>query len=126
MATEQTLIPALAAATGVTVRALHAEQLDDLNPAQVPLIIISRVGSYWSDWDTFCAGNTDLADVTIEVDYIDKTLEGARRLADIGRKVLAAEAQSSPESEFDVWESSLRVYRVTALFNIPDYEPEIV
>jgi hypothetical protein len=126
MAIEQTIIPTLTTDTGVAVRALHGEQLDDLLPAEVPLVIVSRVGTYWGDWDTFCAGNTALAEVTIQVDYIDITLEGARRLADIGRRTLTQIASTGPESEFDVWEPGIRVYRVTQLFSISDYNPSIV
>ena len=126
MAIEQTIVPALIAELGVTVRMLHGEQLDDLHPANVPLVLVSRAGTYWGDWDTFCSGNNALAEVTIQVDYIDITLEGARRLCDVGRRTMTRIAGSGPESEFDVWESDMRVYRVTQLFNVPDYNPSIV
>lgn len=125
MATEQTLYPILVAAFAPTpVRVLHAEQLSDLTPAEVPLVVFSRVGSYWSDWDTFCAGNVDLADVTLEFNYLAKTLEAARRLADTGRATMRAQ-HANLTSEFDIWEPSIRVYRVTALFNLTDYNPVI-
>lgn len=126
MSLEQTLLPVLVTAFNpVPVRAVHAEQLTDLLPAQVPLVVFSRVGSYWSDWDTFCGSNVLLADVTLEVNYLDLTLEGARRLADTGRATLAAQ-HASLASEFDVWEPALKVYRVTALFNLTDNHPQIV
>ena len=127
MAIEQTLFPILVAAFGghAPVRNLHAEQLSDLSPANVPLVVFARVGSSWSDWDTFCEGNVKLADVVLEVNYLETTLENALRLADIGRTTMVGQA-AYLVSEFNVWESELRLYRVTALFNLTDYHPEIV
>lgn len=126
MAIEQALLPVMVVAFGtVPVRVLHAEQLSDLTPAGVPLVVFARVGSSWSDWDTFCTGNIDLADITLEVNYLETTLEKARKLADIGRKTLIGR-QAALISEFDVWESELRLYRVSALFNLIDYHPAIV
>ena len=126
MSIEQTVIPALAAATGVDVRSLHGEQLTDLLPAHVPLIVIARVSASWDDWDTFCTPNLDLANVGLQVDYYASTLEAARRLADIGRVALAQAAGSAPEGEFDSWDSGIRVYRVSASYYLPDYAPAIV
>lgn len=125
MSIEQKLLPILVAAFGTTpVRVLHAEQLDDIMPASVPLVVLSRVGSSWSDWDTFCTGNILLADVTLEVNYLEVTLEKARKLADIGRTTIVGQ-EANLLSEFDIWEPELRVYRVTALFNMTDYQPFI-
>ena len=126
MSIEQTLIPALAAATGEHVRSLHGEQLTDLLPARVPLIIVARTMADWGAWQTTCGPELGIADVIIQIDYYALTLEAARRLADHGRGVVAGLLGAAPESEFDVWEAPLRVHRVTASYNVPDYSPAVI
>jgi hypothetical protein len=123
---EQLLIPALTAATGVPVRNLHGEQFDDLKPADVPLVVVSRVGTDYEPWETNCGPNDDIADVMVQIDYFANTLAEAWRLAHLGKVAVATFSNSSPLDESPFWESQLRVHRVTATHFVTDYQPEIV
>jgi hypothetical protein len=123
---EQLLIPALAAATSVPVRNLHGEQLDDLKPADVPLIVVARIGTDYEQWETYCGPNGEIADVMLQIDYFATSLEAAWRLAALGKATVATFSHSAPLDESPFWESQLRVHRVTATHIVPDYQPEIV
>lgn len=125
MAIEQTLIPALQGALGqVPVRNLHAEQLDDLKPADVPLVVVSKTGASFADWDTFCP-NIDIAHAYFEINVFALQLEQARRLQDVVRATMASVSHAGPEFEGDSWEPGMRVYRVVSSWDIIDDNPEI-
>lgn len=127
MAIEQTLIPTLQAALGaVPVRNQHAEQLGDLKPAEVPLVIIARTGADFSgDWDTFCP-DISQARVYLEIHVFALNLEEARRLQDVVRSTMVSVAHAAPEFEGDSWEPGMRVYRVASSWDVIDDHPEIV
>lgn len=126
MAIEQTLVPALQAVHGATpVRNMHAEQLTDLLPSQVPLVILQRNSASFGQYQTLCGTSGAQADVSLEVDHIDLTLEGARRLADITRAEMTLNQQAVLEAEFDVYESAVGVYRVSSSFVVTDDNPSI-
>jgi hypothetical protein len=125
MSIEQQVVPGLIAETGVTVRSLHGEQLDDLQPARVPLIVVQRIGTAWDAWNNFCRPNVDIADVLLQIDTYAETLEQARRLMDTVRRWMADNIPCSLDNEMDMWESE-RVYRTTATYSVTDVNPAII
>jgi hypothetical protein len=124
MSIEQQIIPDLIAETGVTVRMLHAEQLDDLQPADVPLIVLQRLYSDWGPYESLC--NIDgPCETTLTADCFAETLVEARRLSRLVRRVMRRHT-AAIESEADAWDDGIRVYRVTGSYTVTDYAPEVV
>jgi hypothetical protein len=122
---DQVLISGLSTLTGIAVRALHGEQLGDDQPAQVPLIVVSRIGSEWNSWSTTCKGNADIADVMVQIDAYAATLEQSRKLMDQVRHWVVNNLPATLDSEFDLWESE-RVYRTTATITVTDDSPDAI
>jgi len=115
MAIDTQLVEALIQETGETVRNLHGEELSDLQPAEVPLIVVSRLSVFWGEFDTYCGQQE--AEATYSVDCLSLSLEDARRLSNLARRVLT-NLGFQIESLFDVWESSMKIYRVTLTASI--------
>lgn len=127
MSLEQRLLPAISAAVApVPVYMLHAPQLTDGQPDVVPYVLLSRVGSVWSDLDTLCGANQDLCQTLLQVDFYALDLATARRMAEQVRAVFAALPEpASPDSEFDLYEPDPRVHHVAASYTVWDSDPAI-
>jgi hypothetical protein len=125
MSVDQRLVAGISRLTGLAVRALHGEQLGDDQPVQVPLIVVSRIGSEWSSWSTVCKGNADIAEVMLQIDVYTTTLAQCRTLMDQIRRWVVDNLPASLDSEFDLWDSE-RVYRTTATFTVTDDSPNAI
>ena len=127
MAIDQHVITVLQAEFAPTpVRNLHGEQLNDLSPAKVPLVLVERSTVNFGEFGTYCAKNPTTAEVVLGIEYLALTLEQARRMADAGRAALTTQFPATIESEIDQWDSSIRVYRVSQSYSATDTQPAIV
>ena len=95
---------------------LHAPQLDDQQPDQVPYIVFSREAFSDAGIEDFCAADAQLADGYI-VDCYALQYAEARELS---RQMIAVFKAfgSAVDAVFEDYESSLRIYRVTCSFTL--------
>lgn len=127
MSIEQKLIPALKALVApIPVYMLHAPQLDDEHPINVPFVLVTHSGTFFDQWDTFCRGNDEVADVYFNIDCVALTLEETRRLSDQIRTFLSTwESPTSPDGVYDVWNPNTRVYQTSASYVVNDPSPAL-
>ena len=100
--------------TPVPVWRLHAPQADDQHPVQTPYVIFAREQYSESSIEDFCAAEANLADSYL-VDCLHHDYAGARELNRQMTAVFKAFG-AAPDSVFEDYDSSMRVYRVTSSF----------
>ena len=119
MSTETDIIAAMnAAVTPAPVYRLHAPQLDDDHPSQVPMVVFTRELFDDQQFQAFCVtadGQTLNASYLVDCFALDYA-EARRMMAGIiaGFKPL----NMMPESVFEDWEPTTRVYRVSGSFTL--------
>ena len=114
---ESALYAAMAAQVApVPVYRLHAPQLDDQHPDQVPYIVFSREQFSGAGLEDFCAADAALNDSYL-VDCFDVSYAGARELNRQMTAVFKA-FQAVPESVAEDWEPDTRIYRISSLFTL--------
>ena len=124
MAEIQQIVPALAAAfPNAPVRTLHAEQLDDLTAADVPLVIIEPDSMLFGELDGFC-NNGATADSVYSISFFALSLEDAWRMADVARGVMR-QLNATIESQTPVWEPFMKVHRVTQVYEMFESNPSL-
>ena len=85
-------------------------------PPVYPYVIFQRVVS--TDNNTL-AGPTNLQNTHVQIDVIDRTASGADALAkQVRAAMLAAFADCTPLTGFDVYEDAIKAFRVSADYSI--------
>lgn len=129
MKIEKTIVDLMESATATETWFGAQPQADDEEPARLPVVIVNRTGSDWLA--TFCGTDPELAIATIRIDFWDKKAEGARRLADKGRKAMVTLQDETGvlcpvlASEVSYYEPMVRGWRVMQQWQVPDYQPAL-
>lgn len=126
MANLQQIIPALTAAFPTTpVRTLHAEQINDLQAADVPLVVVEPDGTSFGEYDGFCMSG-ESGDSLYTISFYALGLEEAWRMADVARPVMVRQLNATIQSQIPVWEPFIKVHRVSQVYEMYEDNPSIV